>query len=146
MNAGPLEILLVEDNVGDAELALRALKKQHLANNVIHLKDGAQALDFIFARGVYAARNINDLPRIILLDLNMPKIGGIQVLEKLKSDPLTRAIPVVILTSSAEDPDVRRCYELGANSYIVKPVEFNNFSKTVAELGMYWMVINKNIT
>jgi two-component system response regulator len=145
MNTGPLEILLIEDNVGDADLALRALKKQHLANNVIHLKDGAEALDFIFAKGKHAGRDINDLPRIILLDLNMPKIGGIQVLEKLKSEPLTRNIPVVILTSSAEDPDVKRCYELGANSYIVKPVEFNNFSKTVAELGMYWMVINKNV-
>jgi len=138
-----VEILIVEDNPGDAELAIRALKKQHLANNVIHLLDGAEALDFIFGTGNYASRNTNHVPRVILLDLKMPKVGGLEVLERIKSDPRTKTIPVVILTSSAEDPDIKRSYELGANSYIVKPVEFNNFSKTVADLGLYWMVINK---
>lgn len=138
-----VEILIVEDNPGDAELAIRALKKQNLANNVIHLLDGAEALDFIFGTGNYVGRNTNHVPKVILLDLKMPKVGGLEVLEKIKSDPRTKAIPVVILTSSAEDPDVKRSYELGANSYIVKPVEFTNFSKTVADLGLYWMVINK---
>jgi CheY-like chemotaxis protein len=138
-----VEILIVEDNPDDAELAIRALKKQNLANKVIHLTDGAEALDFIFGMGKFSNRNTNHLPRVILLDLKMPKIGGLEVLEKIKSDPRTKTIPVVVLTSSAEDPDIKKCYELGANSYIVKPVEFNNFSKTVADLGLYWMVINK---
>jgi two-component system response regulator len=144
MSAESTEILMIEDNAGDAELTLRALKKQNLANHVIHLKDGAEALDYVFAKGKYAGRDVNNLPKMILLDLNMPKIGGLDVLKKIKSEPLTQKIPVIILTSSAEDPDVKKCYALGANSYIVKPVEFSNFSKTVADLGMYWMIINKS--
>lgn len=139
-----VEILIVEDNPGDAELAIRALKKQNLANNVIHLLDGAEALDFIFGTGSYSTRNTNHVPKVILLDLKMPKVGGLEVLEKIKSDSRTKTIPVVILTSSAEDPDIKRSYELGANSYIVKPVDFSNFSKTVADLGLYWMVINRS--
>lgn len=139
-----VEILIVEDNPGDAELAIRALKKQNLANNVIHLLDGAEALDFIFGTGNYTTRNTNHVPKVILLDLKMPKVGGLEVLEKIKSDSRTKTIPVVILTSSAEDPDIKRSYELGANSYIVKPVDFSNFSKTVADLGLYWMVINRS--
>lgn len=143
MDTREVEILMVEDNRGDAELTLRALKKNNLANNVIHLKDGAEALDFIFGTGKYSGRNTIQLPKMILLDLNMPKIGGLEVLQRIKSDDRTKLIPVVVLTSSAEDPDVKRCYDLGANSYIVKPVEFNDFTKKVADLGLYWMVINK---
>ena len=138
-----IEILLVEDNLDDATLAIRALKKHNLTNKLIHLKDGVEALDFIFATGAFEGRNILDTPKVILLDLKMPKINGLQVLEKIKSDPRTKFIPVVILTSSAEDPDIKRSYELGANSYIVKPVEFDNFAKSVSDLGLYWMVINQ---
>ncbi len=138
-----IEIVIVEDNPGDAELTIRALKKKGLANNLIHLSDGAEALDFLFGKGQFAGRNIQQLPKVILLDLKMPKVDGLEVLEKIKAEPRTRAIPVVILTSSAEDPDVKRSYELGANSYIVKPVDFDNFSKTVSDLGLYWLVINK---
>lgn len=138
-----VEVLLVEDNLQDAELTIRALKKSNLVNNLIHLTDGVQALDFIFATGKYKGRNTNQFPKVILLDLKMPKISGMQVLERIKSDPSTKSIPVVVLTSSAEDPDIKRCYELGANSYIVKPVEFANFSATVSDLGLYWMVINR---
>lgn len=143
MNNQEVEILIVEDNPNDAELTIRALKKQNLANNLIHLIDGAQALDFIFGTGEYSGRNINNAPKVILLDLKMPKVTGLEVLEKIKSDPRTKTIPVVILTSSAEDPDIKKSYELGANSYIVKPVEFDNFAKTVSDLGLYWMVVNK---
>lgn len=138
-----VEVLIVEDNEEDAELTLRALKKHHLANNVVHLIDGEQALDFIFARGNYSGRTISQMPKVILLDLKMPKVSGLEVLEAVKADPRTKVIPVVILTSSEEDPDVKRSYELGANSYIVKPVEFDNFSKTVADLGLYWMAVNR---
>ena len=143
MNNQEVEILIVEDNLNDAELTVRALKKHNLANNLIHLIDGEQALDFIFGIGEYSGRDINNMPKVILLDLKMPKVNGLEVLERVKSDPRTKMIPIVILTSSAEDPDIKRSYELGANSYIVKPVEFDNFSKTVKELGMYWMVVNK---
>lgn len=138
-----VEVLIVEDNEEDAELTLRALKKHHLANNVVHLIDGEQALDFIFARGNYSGRTVSQMPKVILLDLKMPKVSGLEVLEAVKSDPRTKVIPVVILTSSEEDPDVKRSYELGANSYIVKPVEFDNFSRTVADLGLYWMAVNR---
>jgi two-component system response regulator len=134
-----MEILLVEDNEDDATLAIRALKKQNLANRLVHLKDGQAALDYILGN---IEQSLDNKPRVILLDLKMPKVNGIEVLERLKSDSRTHSIPVVILTSSAEDPDIKRCYELGANSYIVKPVEFDNFSKTVVDLGMYWMVLN----
>jgi two-component system response regulator len=143
MDNQEVEILIVEDNHEDAELDIRALKKNHLANNLIHVIDGAEALDFLFAQGVYSGRDINNIPKLILLDLKMPKVNGLEVLQRIKSDLLTKTIPVVILTSSAEDPDVKKSYELGANSYIVKPVEFNNFAKTITDLGMYWMVINK---
>jgi CheY-like chemotaxis protein len=140
-----VEILIVEDNPADAELTIRTLKKQKLANNLIHLEDGAKALDFIFGRGEFSGRNINHTPKVILLDLKMPKVSGLEVLEKLKLDPRMKSIPVVILTSSAEHPDVKKAYDLGANSYIVKPVNFNDFSKTINGLGMYWMVVNKAI-
>ena len=133
----------VEDNDEDAELAIRALKRHRLANTIVHLIDGEQALNFIFGNGDYSKRSILQLPKVILLDLKMPKVNGLEVLAKVKSDPRTKMIPVVILTSSQEDPDIKKCYELGANSYIVKPVEFENFSKTVADLGLYWMVVNR---
>lgn len=140
MNA-QIEIILVEDNLDDAALVIRALKKNNLANKLIHLKDGAEALDFIF--GKFADEDDSTkAPKVILLDLKMPKVNGMEVLEKVKSDPRTKSIPVVVLTSSAEDPDVKRCYDLGANSYIVKPVEFDNFSKAVADLGWYWLLLN----
>ena len=143
MDSNPIDILLVEDNPGDAELTLRALGKHNLANHVIHLRDGAEAIDFLFGTGRFSGRNVQDLPRILLLDLKMPKVGGMQVLEKVKSDPRTKSIPVVILTSSGEDPDIERAYSLGANSYIIKPVDFSNFSKTVADLGFFWLAINR---
>jgi two-component system response regulator len=136
-----IEIILVEDNVDDAALVIRALKKNNLANKLIHLKDGAEALDFIFGKLADEELQVK-APKVILLDLKMPKVNGMEVLEKVKSDPRTKAIPVVILTSSAEDPDIKRCYDLGANSYIVKPVEFDNFSKAVADLGCYWLLLN----
>jgi two-component system, response regulator len=143
MENSELEILLVEDNPGDAELAIRALKKNKLGNSIIHLKDGAEALDFLFGTGQYQTRNINVKPKLILLDLKMPKVSGIEVLQKIKSDERTKAIPVVVLTSSKEDPDIKMCYSLGANSYIVKPVEFDNFSKAIGDLGMYWLLMNQ---
>jgi len=138
-----VEILIVEDNPHDAELAIRALKKNHLANKVTHLVDGEEALDFLFERGRYADRNTKNVPKVILLDLKMPKIDGLEVLQQIKSNASTKMIPVVILTSSDEDPDIKRSFELGADKYIVKPVEFNNFAKIISELGMYWLVIDK---
>lgn len=138
-----VEILLVEDNASDAELAIRALKKNHLANKLIHVKDGAEALDFIFAQGIYSDRKVENGPKVILLDLKMPKVNGIEVLQKIKSDERTKKIPVVVLTSSKEDPDIQECYRLGVNSYVVKPVEFESFVKAVSELGLYWMILNQ---
>ena len=142
-NKDIIEILLIEDNPDDAVLAVRALQKQNLANKLVHLKDGAEALDFLFHEG-HADNVAKNGPRVILLDLKMPKVNGMEFLERLKSDDRTKAIPVVVLTSSAEDPDIERCYKLGANSYIVKPVEFENFAKTVADLGMYWILLNRS--
>lgn len=138
-----VEILLVEDNMDDAEMTIRALRKKSLANRLIHLKDGEEALDFLYGTGKYAGRDINMKPRLILLDLKMPKVDGMEVLEKVKSNSLTKTIPVVVLTSSQEDPDLKKCYELGANSYIVKPVEFESFVNAVSELGLYWMLLNQ---
>ncbi len=138
-----VEVLLIEDNPDDAELTIRALKKKKLANNLVHLKDGAEALDFIFGRGVYAERDILSTPKVILLDLKMPKVNGIEVLEKIRADERTQKIPVVVLTSSKEDPDVDRCYKLGVNSYIVKPVDFDNFLEAVSNLGLYWLILNE---
>lgn len=137
-----VEILLVEDNPTDAELAIRALKKSNLANRLVWVKDGAEALDFIFAAGAYAGRNIGNGPRVILLDLRLPKVDGMEVLRRVKGDERTRTIPVVVLTSSKEDRDVAESYRLGVNSYISKPVEFDEFARTVAELGLYWLLVN----
>lgn len=138
----PVEILLVEDNMDDAELTIHTLRKKNLANQLIHLSDGEQALDFLFGTGEFSGRDIQIKPRLILLDLKMPKIDGMQVLEKVKSNAVTKEVPVVVLTSSKEDPDLKKCYELGANSYIVKPVDFQSFTEAVSELGMYWMLLN----
>lgn len=138
-----VEILLVEDNASDAEMTISALKKNNLANKLLHVKDGAEALDFIFAEGKYADRQIEHTPRVILLDLKMPKVNGLEVLQKIRGDERTKRIPVVILTSSKEDPDIKKCYELGANSYVPKPVEFDDFQKAISDLGMYWMIVNQ---
>ena len=143
MRENSVEILLVEDNMSDAELTIRALKKKNLTNNLIHLRNGAEALDFIFARGAYAGRDVHEFPKVVLLDLKMPKIDGLEVLAKIREDIRTRTIPVVVLTSSREGPDIDACYALGVNSYIVKPVEFDNFSKTVSDLGSYWLLLNQ---
>ncbi len=137
-----VDILLVEDNPHDAELTLRALKKHHLANKVWVVTDGAEALEFLFGTGQYAGETPNQL-RVILLDLKLPKVSGLEVLERLKADASTRHIPVVVMTSSHEDRDIKACYDLGANSYVVKPVEFDAFSKVVADLGFYWLLVNR---
>lgn len=136
-------ILLIEDNPSDAEMTIRALRKNNLANKLVHLEDGQEALDFIFAEGNYANRKVEDTPKVILLDLKMPKVNGIQVLQKLKADERTKNIPVVVLTSSKEDPDIKKCYRLGVNSYVVKPVQFEKFVTTISELGLYWMILNQ---
>lgn len=143
MDLDELEILLVEDNPTDAELTMRALKRNNLANKLVWVKDGEEALDFIHARGLYADRNPEDLPKLILLDLRMPKVDGIEVLRDIKSKENTCKIPVVVLTSSKEDKDVLESYKLGVNSYVGKPVEFDNFIDAVSTLGLYWMLINK---
>lgn len=138
-----LQILLVEDNMSDAELTIRALKKNNLANKLTHVKDGAEALDFIFAQGEYSYRERDNVPSVIVLDLKMPKVNGIEVLRRIKSDEHTKRIPVVVLTSSKEDPDIQECYRLGVNSYVVKPVEFDDFIKAISNLGLYWMILNQ---
>jgi CheY-like chemotaxis protein len=138
-----VEILLVEDNPSDAELCIRALRKQNLANELVWLKDGAEALDFVFCTGAYADRVASDTLKVILLDLRLPKVDGLEVLRQIKSDARTKAIPVVALTSSAEDRDIVKSYHLGVNSFISKPVSFQEFSDTVAKLGLYWLLINR---
>ena len=137
------EILLVEDNPNDVELTMRALQKQNLAGKVFHVKDGAEALEFIFATGAYSMRKIENRPKVILLDLKLPKVDGIEVLRRIKTDPRTKDTPVVMLTSSQEERDVLESYNLGVNSYIVKPVDFSNFVHAVSELGVYWGLLNK---
>ena len=138
-----VEILLVEDSMLDAELTMRALRKNDVAKHIVHLKNGAAALDFLFGKGAYAGRNVNNKPKVILLDLKMPKVSGLEVLETITANPLTAMIPVVVLTSSKEHPDVERAYALGANSYIVKPVDFGDFRKIINDLGMYWLLHNQ---
>jgi two-component system response regulator len=138
-----VEVLLVEDNVHDAEMTIRALKKVNLANNLVHVKDGEEALDFIFARGKFSNREKSDLPKVILLDIKMPKVDGIEVLKQLKSQESSKMIPVVIMTSSKEEQDIINSYELGVNSYVVKPVDFEGFARAVSQLGMYWLLTNQ---
>ncbi len=138
-----VDILLVEDNATDAELCIRALKKHHLVNNLVWVKDGAEALDFIFRTGAHAGNHNCSKPKVILLDLRLPKVDGLEVLRRLKADEHARSIPIAVLTSSQEDRDLTDCYKLGVNSYIQKPVEFEQFADVVAKLGLYWLVINK---
>ena len=142
-NLNEVEVLLVEDNPNDAELTMRALKKKNLANKLVHVKDGAQAIDFIFAQGIYTGRSVAKGPKVVLLDLKLPKVNGIEVLRKLKSDDRTKKIPVVVMSSSREDSDLAACYELGVNGYVVKPVEFEDFARAVSELGCYWLLVNE---
>jgi CheY-like chemotaxis protein len=138
-----IELLLVEDNPQDLELALRALRKVNLANHIEVARDGAEALDIIFCEGPHAARKIADGPRVILLDLKLPKVDGLEVLKRVKSDPRTRVIPVVVLTSSKEQRDIVESYHLGVNSYIVKPVNFDGFTSAMRDLGVYWLMLNQ---
>ena len=138
-----IEILLVEDSLEDIELTCRALKNANLGNHLHIARDGAEALDFIFCEGPYADRRIEDTPKLVLLDLKLPKVDGLEVLQRIKENPLTQNIPVVVLTSSKEQNDVIKSYELRVNSYIVKPVNFESFSAAVQELGMYWLLLNQ---
>ena len=138
-----VEILLVEDNPNDVELTLRAFQKYNISNPVHVARDGAEALEFIFATGAYAGRKMENGPKVILLDLKLPLVDGLEVLRKVRADPHTRRIPVVVLTSSREERDIVESYELGVNSYIVKPVDFEQFTESVRQLGMYWVLLNQ---
>jgi len=142
MSSNPLEIILVEDNQSDAELAIRALKEANVTNRLIHLKDGAEALDYIFGTGDGSNRKPENSIGLILLDLKMPKVNGIEVLQRLKADEITRSIPVAVFTSSSEDPDVKECYRLNVNSYIIKPLDFIQLGQTIRKTGLYWLMIN----
>ena len=139
-----IEILLVEDNPRDAELMIRAFKKRNLANNLVRVEDGVEALDFLFSRGKYEDRHGLAPAKIVLLDLKLPKMNGLEVLREIKKNEATRSIPVVVVTSSAEDPDIKLAYELGANSYVVKPVNFEKFTEVMSNIGMYWLLINQH--
>lgn len=140
---GERVILLVEDNADDEALTLRALKKANIMNPVVVVRDGAEALDYLHAKGKFAARDAEDVPQVVLLDLNLPKIGGHDVLRAIRADARTKLIPVVVLTSSKQDGDIVAGYSLGANSYVVKPVDFTQFSAAVAQLGLYWLLLNE---
>lgn len=143
MTAQSLEILLVEDNPNDVELTLHAFKKHKLANRIQVVRDGAEALDYLFGTGMYHERDVASTPRVILLDLKLPKVSGLEVLERLKGDPRTRSIPIVVLTSSHEERDLQESYRLGVNSYIVKPVDFERFTDAVQKIGLYWLLLNQ---
>jgi CheY-like chemotaxis protein len=143
MNSGELDILLVEDNEDDMDLALHALRREKLANSIFVARDGEEALDFLFCRGGFSQRSFDHPPKLVLLDLKLPKVDGMEVLKQVKSDPRTRTIPVVIMTSSKEERDLVAGYNLGANSYIQKPVDFDQFRETVKSVGLYWVVINQ---
>lgn len=139
-----IDVLLIEDNPDEAELTIRELKRNNLANNLFHIKDGEEALELIYGKGRYEGKRVKPVdPKVILLDIQMPKVNGIEVLQQLKSDRSTSEIPIVILTSSKEDPDIKKCYALGANSYIVKPVNFEGFAETIRNLGTYWLLLNQ---
>jgi len=139
---GPMELLLVEDNPNDIELTLHAFRDNHLANHMHVVRDGAEALEYVFGEGRYEGRGVDDPPRVILLDLKLPLVDGLEVLRRVKGDQRTRTIPVVVLTSSAEERDIVESYELGVNSYIVKPVDFERFAEAVRTLGLYWLLLN----
>jgi two-component system, response regulator len=138
-----VDILLVEDSPHDSELTIRTLRKHNLANNIVAVEDGAEAIDFIFRKGKYAERNADVHPRVVLLDIKLPKVNGLEVLREIKSNPQTRSIPVVMVTSSGEDPDIRLAYDLGANSYVVKPVDFESFQESMVQVGLYWLLVNQ---
>jgi two-component system, response regulator len=144
MNSKKVDILFIEDNHYEAKLAIHNLKKHDLAANLLHLNDGELAVDYLFGTGAYAGRDISRKPKVILLDINLPKVNGMDILSMVKSDPRTSSIPVVILTASRESEDIKTGYALGANSYIVKPVDFESFSRTVSDLGIYWTTINQS--
>jgi two-component system, response regulator len=137
------DVLLVEDNPDDAELALRALRKENIANRIVRVADGEQALDYLFCRGAFKDRLFTQPPRVVLLDLKMPKVDGLEVLRLLKSDPRTRSIPIVVMTASREEQDMVNSYQLGVNSYIQKPVDFDKFRAMVRQLGLYWLLVNE---
>ena len=143
MAKNTIEILLVEDNPNDVELALHALKKNNIANSIQVVRDGAEALEFLFGTGAFADRSINQPPKVILLDLKLPKVDGLEVLKRVKSDERTRMIPVVVLTSSREERDIVESYRLGVNSFITKPVDFEQFTEAVRQLGLYWLLLNQ---
>lgn len=138
-----VEILLVEDNPADAELALRAFEKSHITNRLVHVWDGEEALDFLFARKKFEYRRVEDTPKVVLLDLKLPKIDGLEVLKQIRSDSRTKLVPVVILTTSKEESDMISSYSLGVNSYIVKPVDFDKFIQSVKDIGLYWLLLNQ---
>jgi two-component system, response regulator len=144
IHTNEIEILLIEDNPNDVELTLRALKKNNIANSIYVITDGAEALDYFFANGLYSDRDIRIKPKLVILDLKLPKVDGLEILRKVKSDESTRSIPIVVLTSSKEESDVIASYKLGANSFIVKPVDFEKFVGTVNDLGMYWLLLNES--
>jgi len=143
-NFNPVDILIVEDNPTDAELTIRALKKQNLANDLFLVEDGEEALDFIFCRGKFLSRTAPSPLKVIFLDLKLPKLDGLQVLKEIKSDPSTKTIPVVVVTSSKEDPDIKTAYELGANGYVVKPVDFEGFISAMQHTGLFWLLVNES--
>lgn len=144
MNQGnQVEILMVEDNPNDAELALRALKKNNITNSVVQVTDGEEALDFLFARGKFAGRTLENWPKVVLLDLKLPKVDGLELLRAMRADPRTKLIPVVVLTTSREESDIIESYRLGVNSYIVKPVDFDKFMDAVKDMGLYWLLLNQ---
>jgi two-component system response regulator len=143
MSEHPIELLLVEDDSRDVELTLLAFQDMKLANNIHVARDGAEALEFVFATDRYAGRDVDHGPRVVLLDLKLPKVDGLEVLRRIRSDPRTRTLPVVVLTSSNQERDVTEAYALGVNSYIVKPVDFDRFAQAIRELGLYWMVLNE---
>ncbi|MEE9569507.1 MAG: response regulator [Candidatus Binatia bacterium] len=143
MTESAVEILLVEDNPNDVELTLHALRKNHISNRIHVVRDGVEALEFIFCTGAYAERNIQETPKVILLDLKLPKVDGLEVLQRIKEDPRTQATPVVVLTSSREERDIVKSYRLGVNSYIVKPVDFKKFTEAVQQMGLYWLLLNQ---
>jgi CheY-like chemotaxis protein len=143
MNSDALDIVLVEDSQEDVDLALHTLRREKLANNIFVARDGEEALDFIFCRGTFTDRSFDHPPKLVLLDLKLPKVDGMEVLKQVKSDPRTRTIPIVIMTSSKEERDLVASYNLGANSYIQKPVDFDQFRETVKNVGLYWLVINQ---
>jgi len=145
MNSQELDILLVEDNQDDMDLALHALRREKLANRIFVVRDGEEALDFLFCRGPFAERSFDHPPKLVLLDLKLPKVDGMEVLKQIKSDARTRTIPIVIMTSSKEERDLVKGYDLGANSYIQKPVDFDQFRETVKTVGLYWLVTNQAV-